>query len=79
MITLTWKILGILAVFSLILFWKNKNTIWGGFTLGLIIGVIVAIIKPNGFDWYVIIKCGTIGSLAGAILEIGSMLLKRKN
>jgi len=54
-----WIILAILAAGALIIFWKSKNAIWGGLTLGGIVGLIVAIVFlfiDKSFPWSFIYK-----------------------
>ena len=41
---------------------------WGGATLGVAIGVIIALVRP-GFDWWVVGKGLTIGTFVGALSE----------
>lgn len=79
-----WKILGIIALILLIIFWQKRGAIWGGMTLGLIIGLIIAVIfifKGNRFDWRVIGKGAILGTFAGFVAELlgrVSNLLKKK-
>lgn len=70
-----WKILGIVAVVLLIVFFfcPRRNAVWGGLTSGVIIGLIVTIIfvlKGNGFGWYVIGKCAISGIIIGFVVEL---------
>ena len=69
-----WIILGILTIILLIVFWKKKSAVWGGFTLGIILGLMVALffvfIKGSGFDWSIIGKGAIAGTLLGFIMEI---------
>lgn len=74
-----WYILGIIALVSLIIFWKGKNAVWGGLALGIVGGIIVAIITvivSNGFDFFTIGKGAILGTLLGAIVEIPGFLSK---
>ena len=64
-----WKILGIIAVVLLFVFWKRRNAVWGGFTLGIIIGLVVALF--SGFDLYIIGK----GSILGVMVGLGAEFL----
>ena len=79
-----WQILGIITIILLAVFWKKKNAVWGGLTLGIIIGIIIAIfsvLKGNGFDWYVIGKSATLGTILGFVAELlgrGADLLKKE-
>lgn len=79
-----WKILAIISIAGLIIYRKKKNAVWGGFTAGLIIGFIIALIyliKGDGFQLKIIAKGIVIGSLCGIVTEILGLLsdkLKRK-
>jgi len=69
-----WKILGIITIVLLIVFWRRRNAVWGGLTIGVIIGFIVAIFfvfKSGGFDWFIIGK----GAISGAIIGFFAELL----
>lgn len=81
-----WTILGIASIFLLIICFKKfgPNSIWGGLTLGIIIGFIIAIIsaiKGAGFNWYIIGKVAIIGTLSGFGAEllgiIGTKLFRK--
>ncbi|MFH1822460.1 MAG: hypothetical protein ABH830_02050 [Patescibacteria group bacterium] len=68
-----WTILIAITVFLLIKYRGTKNAVWGGFTIGIIIGLLVAIfylIKGSGFGWIVIGKGAMIGTIAGFIAEL---------
>lgn len=74
-----WTILGILAVVLLIYYWNSRNAVWGGFTFGIIIGLVLFIFKGN----FVIVvgKSAVVGTLLGFLAELLGMLsdyLKRK-
>ncbi|BDU25397.1 hypothetical protein [Flavobacterium sp. GSB-24] len=79
-----WRILAIISIAGLLIFWKRKNAIWGGLTLGLIIGfiiVIIYLIMGNGFQFKIIGKSIIIGTLFGMAAEVLGLLsdkLKRK-
>ena len=49
-------------------FFRGKNAIWGGATIGLIIGTILAIFQK--FNWPILYKAIIIGILAGLIADI---------
>lgn len=73
-----WVILSVIAIVSLVTFClRGSNAVWGGATVGLIIGVIVAIIR-NGFIWTTVGKGIVVGALVGLITEILHLLSKRK-
>lgn len=64
-----WKILGVATPILLVVYWKRRNTVWGGFTAGIIIGLLVALFSD--FDWYIVGK----GAVSGTIIGFGAELL----
>jgi len=62
-----------LSLFSLIIlfyfFLKGANAVWGGATIGLIAGIVIALIG-DGFDWFIIYKSIVIGILMGGAAEL---------
>lgn len=70
----TWKILAFVAIISLILSLRKRSAIWGGVTLGTIIGIIAAFFKDGSYDWYYVAKYAIIGTLIGAFAEIISLI-----
>jgi hypothetical protein len=65
---------GILVIF----FFRGRNAVWGGATLGFIVGLIVALVKH---DWNLLALSFAIGTFAGLgaeLLGIFSDWLKRK-
>lgn len=74
-----WTILAIIALILLAVYWNSRSAVWGGLTVGIIIGVLWKIF--GGIDWYTVIKVATIGTLLGfgaEFLGIVSDHLKRK-
>ena len=68
-----WIFSGILAAILLVIFWKGRNAVWGGLTLGIIIGILIAVffaIKGKGFNFYTIGKTVIIGILVGFLAEL---------
>ena len=63
-----WIILGVLALISLIVYWSGKNSVWGGLTLGTIVGFVVTFFI--GFDWYVVLKGAISGTLIGFLADL---------
>jgi general stress protein CsbA len=82
-LNIAWKILAILAFISLIIFWRERNSVWGSLTLGVIIGLLIALFKKGDFDWYIVLKVGVISVLVGVFSElmskIGEHIKKRHN
>jgi len=73
-----WIILGITSIILLaVYFRRGRNALWGGFTLGLIIGFIIAIFlyfQGDEFIWYAIIKGAIAGTILGFIAELLGMV-----
>lgn len=64
-----WDILGIVAIVCLVLsFGMGKNSVWGGMTLAIIVGLISGLFV--GFEWGLFKKILTIGVLFGAVVEL---------
>ena len=64
-----WTILGVASAVLLFVYWGRRNAVWGGFTIGIIAGLIIALF--SGFDWYIIGK----GAVSGTIIGFGAELL----
>lgn len=79
-----WIILGIISVILLIVFWGRRNAIWGGLTVGIVIGLIVALFftfKGRKFDGYIVAKGAILGAIIGFMAELfcrASDLIKRR-
>ncbi len=72
-----WTIFGGISIVLLILFWKKKNAIWGGLTIGIIVGFLIAIVylfKETGFNWSIIGKSTVSGVMIGFVAELLGML-----
>jgi len=68
-----WIVLGIITVILLIIYWKKRNAVWGGLTIGIILGLIVAIFyffKGNEFSWFIIGKGAILGTMIGFVVEL---------
>lgn len=69
-----WQVLGFIAVIlSIIYFRKGRNAVWGGLTIGAIVGLIIAVIlafRSKGFNLYVILKAITVGIIVGFLAEL---------
>jgi hypothetical protein len=77
--TVTWIIIGIATLILLAIYWGRKNAVWGGFTIGIIIGLIMMLF--SGFNLYVIGKGAALGTLIGFAAELlgkVSDFIKRK-
>jgi hypothetical protein len=49
-------------------FFRGQNAVWGGATLGAIIGVIVAFFRPE-FEWAIVGQASVIGAFIGLVAE----------
>lgn len=68
-----WMIFTIGVAVSLLLFWRGSNSVWGGFTLGAVIGLAVAIIftiQGKGFGWTIVFKSTAVGVFLGVFAEL---------
>ena len=75
-----WTILAVIALILLAIYWNSRNAVWGGLTLGIIVGLLWKFI--GGTDWYILVKVATIGTLLGFGAELLGMLsnhLKKKS
>ena len=76
-----WEILTIIAAISIIVsFFRKQNAIWGGATIGLVLGIVIAVF--NKFNWSIIYKAIVIGIIVGLIANLLGMisdLLKKKS
>lgn len=64
-----WTILGIATLILLVVYWYNRNAVWGGLTIGIIVGLLIALF--SGFNWSIITK----GAISGTIIGFGAELL----
>lgn len=62
-----WIILGIISCVLLIIYFRKRNAIWGGLTLGVVVGIVIAIFKS---DWFFLLKSGIFGTILGFITEL---------
>lgn len=76
-----WIILGIISILLLVFYYNKKNAVWGGLVIGIILGLITAIImyfQGSGFNWSIIGKfvvvCTLIGFGAELLGKIGDSL-----
>lgn len=73
-----WTILGLISVVMLVItFFKGKNAVWGGLTIGIVLGFILGLIYMflgKGFDWSFIYKAAIIGIILGFLSEMLGIL-----
>lgn len=64
---MTWQIvMAIVAGVLLIVFWRGRNAVWGGATIGVIVGLILALVKGN---WNLLALSFAIGTFVGLFAE----------
>ena len=75
-----WIILGVLSIGLLIFYARSRSAVWGGFTIGIVLGIIVAIItyfQSSEFYWSIIFKWATICTIIGFGTELLGMFRKK--
>ncbi len=79
-LSIIWIILiSIGIILALVYFGRGKNAIWGGITFGLILGIVLAIIKP-GFSWETVLKTVVLSEIITFSFEmLGVLVNKLKN
>ena len=68
-------IITVIAVILLALHWKGPNAVWGAATLGVIVGLIVAIFTGN---WSLLALIFAVGTFIGTFFEWVWRLTKSK-
>jgi len=64
-----WYFLGIIAIVLLIVNWRKQGAVWGGLIIGFFSGLILILIKGNGFSWISIGKSAIAGTIIGVLAE----------
>lgn len=59
-------IMAIVAGVLLIVFWRGRNAVWGGATIGAIVGLILAFVKDS---WSLLALSFAIGTFVGLCAE----------
>ena len=67
-------IMVVVAIILLVLHWKGPNAVWGGATLGVIVGLIAALITG---DWSLLASILFVGTIGGVIFEWVGRLANR--
>lgn len=76
-----WTGLGILALAFLLIFAKGRNAVWGGCTIGAVLGLIAAGVGRflhGTFSWVIVGRVTICFVLLGAILEVTSKVSARR-
>lgn len=68
-----WNILDVISVVLLIVFWK-RGAVWGGLTLGLIVGLVISLFTGN---WGILKVAGILGIMVGFVAELLGKLSER--
>lgn len=63
-----WIVIAAGAIALLAFSNRGPNAVWGTATIGVPIGLGLAIYQP-GFDWWIIVKSIAVASLIGAAFE----------
>jgi hypothetical protein len=70
----TWNILFVIAVIALIAtFFSGQNIVWGGLAIGIVIGIIIALIyliSGEVFNLQIVKRSAIIGTLASLLFEV---------
>jgi hypothetical protein len=69
-------VMTIIAVILLLIHWRGRNAVWGGATIGIIVGIIISIIKGN---WSLLAFVFSIGTYIGTLFEWIFRLTKKFN
>ena len=73
-----WTILTVAATVALLIFFfRGPNAVWGGATIGLISGLVVALVRSAPFTWLTVGKGAVIGILLGSGAELLALLGRR--
>jgi len=59
-------VMTVVAIILLVLHWKGPNAVWGGATLGVIVGLIIALVVG---DWGLLALSFAVGTFAGTLFE----------
>jgi len=63
-----WWILLVTAAVALLAHWRGRNAVWGSATIGVLVGIVIAVFRP-GFDWWIVGKAVVIATFVGLALE----------
>lgn len=63
-----WTILGVVTLILLAVYWGKRNAVWGGFTIGIIVGLLIALF--SNFNWWIVGRGAILGTLIGFGAEL---------
>lgn len=75
-----WIILSILAGLLLIIYFHGNNAVWGGLTVGAVVGtilIIISVFSESGFDINFLGETMVIGTFVGYLFELTGKLIKK--
>jgi hypothetical protein len=72
-----WAAMAAAAVALAVFARRGQNAVWGTATLGVVVGVGLAIYEP-GFDWWIIAKSIAVAALLGLAFELIPLLARRQ-
>lgn len=76
-----WIILGVVSIaFLAMSFFRGRNAIWGGLTIGVLVGIILVIVNRlsgHNSNWLIIAEGAIIGVLIGSAFELISRIIKK--
>jgi hypothetical protein len=72
-------IMTVVAGILLIIFWRGRNAVWGGATIGAFVGLIIALITHNWSTLALSFAIGTFSGLGADLLgRLGDRLRHRR-
>jgi hypothetical protein len=74
------SILIILAAILLIIYARGKNPVWGGLTIGAVLGLLIVgyqLLSGIGFYGVIIIRLATYGVLIGFLADLSGKLVDK--
>lgn len=65
-----WRLVSAIGMAALEkFFFRGQNAVWGGATIGAVVGVVIAAVRP-GFEWSTVGQSAVIGAFIGLLAEI---------
>jgi len=77
---MVWIVLYIIAAILLVLGFYRRGGVWGGATIGVILGLIIAAVlwfMDRGFSWVLVLKIATVVTLVGGGIELLGLFTDR--
>ena len=71
-----WMVIVVIAVILLLVFFAmGPNAVWGGATIGIIVGVLWKLIGRT--PWNIVVKVAAVATLAGVAAELVGRMANR--